>query len=329
MNKPAICTAIHQQDLKSLLEHRGKPALSIYIPASDLSDVSQRFREARAAAEAELDEYALNATEIRALLAPLQQLAEDPDFCQQATQGMALYLSAEKVWPYFQAVTPDLRVVADDYFYVIPLITHYLTHRTFYVINLNDPKPRLYVASQLDITEIPLYAPALQNTGAIRQLALELQDFLQVRLSPLLIICRDELRYHQLHDLLSASGLSVECHHCQADTPSLQGLHQQVWDQIAPLLRLEQEEALRDYQTLQNSSKILRDVVSVVQAAYNSRVDKLFLVKRPSAYSHRSQRVDDLLNQATIYTYLNGGEVYTVEPDVLSGAEQAAAILRY
>ncbi len=338
MKKLTVSQAIHHQQFKSLLEHRDMPALSVYLPASNPSVVKQLFVEAQREAEAQLDTYGLHPLEMQELLVPLQELTQQPDFWNQAVQGLAVYVSADDSWTYFQAVTPDLRVIADDYFYVIPLITHYLNHKNFYVLNLsqdqlsqneNQLQARLYAASQLEITEIPLLSAELNGPDNLAELARELSGFLHIRVSPILIVCPQQSTYRQLCELFLANGLKLECHYAELNTVSLPELHQQAWQQLAPVLRFEQAEALRDYQTLQDSTKILHDVMAVVQAAYNSRVAKLFLVTRPPQPSSRSQRVEDMLNRAAIYTYLNGGEVYTVQAEELSGTEQAAAILRY
>lgn len=328
-----VSQPIHQQQFKSLLEHRDMPALSVYLPASSPSLVRELFAEAQREAESQLDEYGLHPLEMQELLAPLQELTQQPDFWIKAVQGLAVYVSADDSWIYFQAVTPDLRVIADDYFYVIPLITHYLNHKNFYVLNLSQHQgqtyAKLYAASQLEITEIPLLSAELNGPDALAELARELSGFLHIRVSPILIISPQRSTYRQLCEFFLANGLKLECHYAELNTVSLPELHQQACQQLAPVLRFEQAEALRDYQTLQDSTKILHDVLAVVQAAYNSRVAKLFLVTRPPQPSSRSQRVEDMLNRAAIYTYLNGGEVYTVQAEELSGTEQAAAILRY
>lgn len=248
MNKLAVClTSQHHQDLKALLEHRGKPALSLYLPRSDADSADFLLRQALHEVEAQLEEYELHPFESQALSAPLRKLREDPAFVRQAAEGLALYVAEDRLYYYFAAMTGERRVVVDDYFYLIPLIAHHLGQRGFH-----------------------------------------------------------------------------------------------------PLQR-EQEAALLHYQTLRDTPKALQDIVSVAQAAYNSRVEKLFLVvahhyalpkRSGNGHAHHDgqdgkgqsaqhRRMDELLNRAAIYTYLNGGEVYTVSPDQLADAEQAAAILRY
>ncbi|MEZ0369161.1 MAG: hypothetical protein ACAI44_08765, partial [Candidatus Sericytochromatia bacterium] len=162
MNKLAVdLTPLAHQDLKSLLEHRGKPAVSIYLPQDSLANVRACYRQVLQEAESQLEEYELNPQELAALVTRLHSLQEHPPFWRQACAGLALYVSAEHFLYSCSAFTPEKRVVVDDFFYVIPLLSHYLRHRSFHILNLNGDQPQLYVASQREIRPLPLRAAAL------------------------------------------------------------------------------------------------------------------------------------------------------------------------
>ena len=334
MDKVAIClSSLHHQDLKSLLEHREQPALSLYLPAAGASRARELFQQGLQEAEAQLDEYGLSTGEQSQLLEPVRELLQAPGIWRQSADGLAVFSSGQYFHYYFSAAMPEIRVVVDDYFYVIPLITDYLLQKPFYILDLNRLSPRLYLATQQDICEATLDGLAAPVQVGLERLARQVRRFLQGRLGPLLVVCQDSQRFKILRDLLTLEGLELECYQCEADACTLKDLHQQAWQQLVPLLRLDYDNALRSYRALEHSAQILQDVAAVAQAAYNSRVEKLFLVasKQPGgkgAYFQR-RRIEELLNRAAIYTYLNGGEVYTVLPEQLSGIQDAAAILRY
>lgn len=330
-------THLGHQNLRSLLEHRGKPAVSLYLPQATGPATRLAYRQVLAEVEAQLEDFEFDAREVELIIARLRTLQDSPVFWRQAADGLVLFVSAEHFLYSGSAFAPTRQVVVDEFFYLIPLITHYLNYKTFHILNLNGPLPQLYLASQHEIRRLPDFpaGPASADSAA---LAIGLLPFFQHQLSPLLVVCSDRTRFDALCQVLDHQPYALECHHCDTRATSLPRLHQEAWQRIAPVLQAELDEALSAYIALADTPKAVQDVSSVAQAAYNSRIDKLFLVapiqldKEPPstpAKEHQRRRVDELLNRAAIYTYLNGGKVYTVRPEELSGAREAAAILRY
>lgn len=117
-------------------------------------------------------------------------------------------------------------------------------------------------------------------------------------------------------------------------------LHRRAWALLEPRFAREKEEAVARYGTAQAEGKGSDELVEILPAALDGRVDILLL--RPGAHAwgtfdtearavsrEEADDVDndDLLDLAASHTLLGGGRVYLVE--TLSDGVDAAAIYRY
>ncbi len=123
-------------------------------------------------------------------------------------------------------------------------------------------------------------------------------------------------------------------------------LHERAWAILQPVFQEEQREAAARYLHLSGSDSDLasRVVEEILPAAHHGRVDTLFVTLGaqvwgtfdPGTNSVQVQQEappdgQDLLDQAAVHTWLNGGAVYAVEPDAMPGQSKAplVAIFRY
>jgi hypothetical protein len=121
-------------------------------------------------------------------------------------------------------------------------------------------------------------------------------------------------------------------------------LHPRVWEILQPRFVEQQKEAISIYFHLQSikPDRISNELQKIVPAAYYGRIDTLFVplslqkwgIFLPDTNSVVFQALstpdnEDLLDFAAIYTFLNGGAVYPVEPDAVPGIAEVAAIFRY
>ena len=92
----------------------------------------------------------------------------------------------------------------------------------------------------------------------------------------------------------------------------------------------------------EESSKIANDIKAIIPAAYYQRVDTLFVPLKqhiwgkfdlPTAtvelHPEPASDDEDMLDFAVIHTILNGGRVYTLEPEAMPSGVKVAAICRY
>ncbi len=147
--------------------------------------------------------------------------------------------------------------------------------------------------------------------------------------------------YHQAntYPYLQETGISGN-----AETLKTEELNHAAWEIIAPLFQQEYEDLMAVYLQLagEESSKIANDIKTIIPDAYYQRIDTLFVpikqhiwgkfdLENSTVELHPEAEPDDedMLDFAVIHTILNGGKVYTLEPDAMPSGVKVAAICRY
>lgn len=119
-------------------------------------------------------------------------------------------------------------------------------------------------------------------------------------------------------------------------------LQQQAWNIVQPYFDQAQHEAVERYQAMAGTGQTASNIPEAVSAAYYQRVDSLFVPvgqQKWGQFDPETGRVEvhpqpetgdeDLMDLAAVYTLLNGGTVYAVEPEQIPGEAPLAAVLRY
>jgi hypothetical protein len=119
-------------------------------------------------------------------------------------------------------------------------------------------------------------------------------------------------------------------------------LYTRAWKLVQPRFLKAQKEALSQYKQLAGTGRTSRQIEEIVPAAAQGRVEKLvvapdvqvwgdYLPDRGSVELHKERTAasEDLLDRAAIETLLNGGAVYTVEPEAVPDSSPIVALLRY
>jgi len=119
-------------------------------------------------------------------------------------------------------------------------------------------------------------------------------------------------------------------------------LHQRAWAIVAPVFKKEREAEYARYQQLAGTGQTTTDVTEAVRAAFQGRIDVLFVavgvqvwggfeLEKDTVYVRESPEPgdEDLLDLSAIQTLIKGGTVYAVTPQEVPGQAPLAAILRY
>jgi hypothetical protein len=119
-------------------------------------------------------------------------------------------------------------------------------------------------------------------------------------------------------------------------------LQQQAWPLVEPYLNQSRQEARTKYRELGGSGKTSHDLKEILSAAYNGRVEILFVAVGQQEWGvYNAQRnelqrlsearpdTEDLLDAAALQTLLKGGTVFAVEPEAIPDGPNIAAIFRY
>jgi hypothetical protein len=129
-----------------------------------------------------------------------------------------------------------------------------------------------------------------------------------------------------------------------AETLKTEELNHAAWEIVAPLFQQEYQDLMAVYLQLagEESSKIANDIKAIIPDAYYQRIDTLFVpikqhiwgkfdLENSTVDLHPEAEPDDedMLDFAVIHTILNGGKVYTLEPEAMPSGVKVAAICRY
>lgn len=125
---------------------------------------------------------------------------------------------------------------------------------------------------------------------------------------------------------------------------SMEELHQRVWPIVQPVFEKGREEAGAQFGQLagMGSGLASHDLQEIVASAYVGRIETLWVAvgiqqwgtfdpDTNEIHLHSEAQTGDLelLDLAAVYTLLNDGTVYAVEPEQVPGHRPAAAVFRY
>jgi len=123
---------------------------------------------------------------------------------------------------------------------------------------------------------------------------------------------------------------------------SLEQMHRDAWAIVKPHFQKAENEALSQYSQSLGTGLTSDNVQEIIPAAYHGRVGILFVApgyQYWGTYSAADDTVqldekqepgnEDLADFAAISTFLNGGTVFVVAPDLVPGGARMAAVFRY
>lgn len=158
---------------------------------------------------------------------------------------------------------------------------------------------------------------------------------------PLVLAAVDHLmpiyREANTHPSLLGEGIAGNPEALRADE-----LHARAWPLVEPHFRRGRGEATARYLQLKGTGRASHDLREVVPAAWDGRVDSLFVavgVRIWGTFAPDTRAIEvgeeapgqneDLLNLAAIHTILNRGTVYAVPPAEMPNETPVAAVFRY
>jgi hypothetical protein len=181
--------------------------------------------------------------------------------------------------------------------------------------------------------------------GSIHQYLQQVEQGVTARLAdqqaPLILAGVDYL-CHMYRQVNQYRHLHPENVATSPDRLSAVQLQAKAWPLVAPLFQQAADAALTRYTEWagQGSAQAVQGVSAVVRAAFEGRVEALFLATASQAWGSFDPATgevlvnpdgkangEELLNLAVVYTLRNSGVVYAVEPQALT--DQAAALLRF
>ena len=175
----------------------------------------------------------------------------------------------------------------------------------------------------------------------LQQVSKGIQDVLAEEEVPLILAAVDYL--HPIYkEVDSSAHLLDEGIEGNPDEMTAEELHDQAWKIVAPLFVQAREDVRTRYLELANGDQATDDLHAIVPAAYQGRVDSLFVALNEQKWGkynpdtndivvHKSpeDESEDLLDFAAVQTMANGGTVYAVDETELPGQTAIAAVFRF
>jgi hypothetical protein len=373
-----------RDDLKTLLEERPSPRVSLYLRThrGGAEEDPVRWRKHLAEAEERLARTGWRAADVKELLAPARRLLEDSMFWKNQSDGLAAFLAPSFLRLFRVPLAFQDEVVVSTQFSIIPLLPLLSGNGRFFVLALSQNAVRLlqgtrYGVSEVDLKGVPRnLAEALLTHEAkqpfsfygrragegpgswggifhghgvgiddtkeellhyFQKIDRGLHPLLREEKAPLVLAAVDYLRpiYRQANTYahLLEGGIKGN-----PGRLSSKELHDQAWPLIKALFEEAQQRAASQYRQLAGTGHASADLEVVVAAAYEGRVETLFVALDRQVwgvFDPSTGRVEqheqtlsgdvDLLDLAAAHTLAHGRTVYAVEPEQLpSGADMAA-----
>ena len=174
-----------------------------------------------------------------------------------------------------------------------------------------------------------------------QQIDAGLTSVLQEEKTPL-ILAGVEFLLPIYHEANSYNNLLEQGVTGNPENVSTADLHQQAWSIVRPHLEAAKQSAMEQYYQLSGTGEASSQVEAIVVGAANGQVDTLFVTpdanywgkfdrqaNKAELTSETEENSIDLIDFAVTQTYLQGGNVYTVEQSVMPESQQAIAIFRY
>jgi len=168
-----------------------------------------------------------------------------------------------------------------------------------------------------------------------------LRDFLKERDIPL-ILAGVEYQFPIYREANSYPLLMEEGIAGHPKGMSLDQLHRDAWSILGPYFQKAEDEALSQLNQSVGTGLTSDNLLEIVPAAHHGKIGVLFIAQGYQCWGNYNEEDDtivldeskkpgkeELADYAAIETFLNGGKVFVVAPEILPGGAQMAAVFRY
>lgn len=147
-------------DLRTLIDERGDPAVTITMPTHRSSDGIQqdpiRLKNLLDEAEDRLAAWGLRTPVVRSLLEPIRELTIMEDFWRYSSDGMALFRTADAFRLYRLPLSMDAEVRVSDRYHLKHLMPLLSGDGRFYILALSQGEVRLLYGTRDGVDTVEL-----------------------------------------------------------------------------------------------------------------------------------------------------------------------------
>jgi Bacterial archaeo-eukaryotic release factor family 7 len=147
-------------ELEQLMHEEQQWCVSIYMPTHRTGPETQqdpiRLKNLLGEAERLLSARSVGTRDVRKMLEPANKLLHEPYFWQHQSDGLAIFLSSNRVRRYRLPLNLEESVVVTDHFHIKPLLPLFTGDGQFYILALSQNEVRLLNGTRYSISEVDI-----------------------------------------------------------------------------------------------------------------------------------------------------------------------------
>ena len=147
-------------ELEQLMRKEQQWCVSIYMPTHRTGREAQqdpiRLKNLLGEAEKRLSDEGVGRRDVQKMLEPASKLLRDSHFWQHQSDGLAIFLSSNRVLRYRLPLNFQELVVVDDHFHIKPLLPLFTGDGQFYILALSQNKIRLLNGTRDSVSEVDI-----------------------------------------------------------------------------------------------------------------------------------------------------------------------------
>ncbi len=325
-------------------------------------------------AEQKLEQKGLTEKQIKEFLKPVQNLVEDTNFWSNQKQGLGIFVGDNFFKTVSLPFAVEEHTVVNKRMHVKELIKDMEDNsKMYYILRLSQYQPAVYMVSNgkispiacdipQDITEITKFYEVekeLQGHSTNRGQSVHTSSPIENREKEFVLEffrkIDDAIRpaintggsfvplvlvgYERMHAIYEEANTypNLIAHQFTENFDNYS--EKEILDAVNPTisLRFSEDRNKKMEQYNSKTNKTLSEIADVMEAAYEGRIDTLFVPKGhkwgqfdKDNYKVRTNQGDEcLFNEAAFYTLKNGGQVFVDDAEkIMGGKEEIAALLR-
>jgi hypothetical protein len=340
-------------DLEQLIRKEQEWCASIYMPTHCTGTEAQqdpiRLKNLLGETEKRLSAHGVGRRDVQKILEPASNLLRDSHFWQHQSDGLAIFLSPNRVRRYRLPLNFEELVVVEDHFHIKPLFPLFTGDGHFYILALSQNEIRLLNGTRDNVSEVDIgqvggslaealpsgnYQTILQhhtsssdsitfhgqgggNASAknellryFRLVSDGLTEFLQEDRSPL-VLAGVEYLLPIYKEANSYPNLIDTVIKGNPDLLRADELHKSAWNILEHHFQAAQEEAVAQYQQLagQTSERATDTLEKIVPAAYHGQVETLLVAAGMQQWGF----FNPVTNEIEIHDHMETGDEHLLD----------------
>jgi hypothetical protein len=149
-----------RKELEQLMRKEQQWCVSIYLPTHRTGTETQqdplRLRNLLGEAEKRLSAEGVKPRVVQEMLEPANKLLQDSHFWQHQSDGLAIFISPNRVRRYRLPLNFEEFVVVMDHFHIKPLLPLFTGDGQFYTLALSQNEVRLLLGTRFSVSEVDI-----------------------------------------------------------------------------------------------------------------------------------------------------------------------------